>query len=107
MIERTYNETISVKRFGKGVTGYKQTLSDHIASLPCLIYPADPSMTSDIAGGYGKEFIMVCATADIQEGDRLFRTLNAVVKEYRITSIKKYDFIGHDFMEVGIRIFES
>jgi hypothetical protein len=106
-IELQFNETVEVQRLADVVGTNKKNFSTIIESLSCHIQPLDPSFSQDIPGGFGKEFLMFCETADVREGDRVYRTLNEETLEYRVTGVEKYDFVGHNHMEVTIRIFES
>lgn len=103
MIETQYNETVIVKRLSDVEDTNKKEFVTHIDSLSCCIQPLDPQISGDIDGGFGKDWLMFCATADIQEGDRIFRG----DKEYRITSVESLNFMNNPHMEVTIRIFES
>lgn len=107
MIGFQYNETVAVKRLADVPDTNKREYGTHIASLACHIQPLDPQISTDIEGGFGKDWMMFCDTADIAEGDRVIRTVNSVEKEYRVTGIESYDFMGNPHMEVSIRIFES
>lgn len=101
-ISLQYNETVTVKRLAPG-TGNKQAYSTHIEDLPCCIQPLDPQISSDIQGGFGKDWLMFCAPGDIAEGDRIIRGS----KEYRVTGVESFDFMNQPHMEITIRIFES
>lgn len=102
-INSQYNETVAVKRLADVEGTNKQSFSTHIASLACTIQPLDAQLSQDIEGGFGKDWLMFCPAADIQEGDRIIRG----AKEYRITGIESLSFMGNSHMEVSIRIFES
>jgi hypothetical protein len=103
MIENQYNETVSVKRLADVEGTNKRTFQTHIESLDCCIQPLDNQISQDIEGGFGKDWLMFCTPADIQEGDRIIRGS----KEYRITAVESYDFMNQPHMEISIRIFES
>lgn len=107
MIEDQYNEGVAVKRLTDIADTNQQEFTEHIADVPCCIQPLDGQISSDIEGGFGKDWLMFCAPADIREGDRIIRTVNAEEKEYRVTSVESLDFMSHPHMEVSIRIFES
>lgn len=103
MLSSQYNETVSVKRLSDVSGSNKKEFTTHIASLPAHVQPLDPEISGDIEGGFGKNWLMFCPTADIQEGDRVFRG----AKEYRVTGVESFDFMNSAHMEVSIRIFES
>lgn len=103
MLSSQYNETVSVKRLSDVVDSNKKEFTTHIASLACHIQPLEAQISGDIEGGFGKDWIMFCPTADIAEGDRVFRG----AKEYRVTGVESFDFMNSAHMEVSIRIFES
>lgn len=107
MIDHQYNETVVVKRLADVPDTNKREYGNHIAALSCMIQPLDPEITTDIDGGFGKDWMMFCEPADIIEGDRVIRTVASVEKEYRVTGVESYDFMGNPHMEVSIRIFES
>lgn len=102
-IELLYNETVSVKRLTEVAGSNKLEYTENIAELSCVIQPLDSEMSQDIEGGFGKEWLMFCPTADIIEGDRVFRD----TKEYRVTGVEALSFMGNEHMEVRLRIFES
>lgn len=107
MIESQYNETVTVNRLTDIADSNKRGYTEHIASLKCCVQPLDNSISQDIEGGFGKEFLMFCEPADIQEGDRIMRDHGGDTKEYRVTAVESLDFLGNPHMEVNIRIFES
>lgn len=107
MIEYQYNESVVVKRLEDVVDTNKREFATHIAVVSCCIQPLDAQISSDIEGGFGKDFVMFCGTEDIAEGDRVIRTVGADEKEYRVTGVESFDFMGNPHMEIGIRIFES
>lgn len=101
-----YNETVTVKRLEDGA-GVVKEFADHIVGLRCLIQPLDSEISADIEGGFGKEWLMFCPPVDLQEGDRVFRTVGVDTKEYRVTGVESLSFMNQEHMEVRIRIFES
>lgn len=106
MIDHNFNETVAVKRLGDG-EGVVREFSTHLEAVACAIQPLDSEISTDIEGGFGKEWLMFCETVDIQEGDRIVRTEGETEKEYRVTGIERFDFLRNNHMEVRIRIFES
>lgn len=106
-IDLFFNETVKVKRMTDVPDTNKSTFTQVIAALACHIQPADSEISQDIEAGFGKDFTMFCETADIQEGDRVIRSIDSVDHEYRVTGIERFNFARHDHMEVTIRIFES
>lgn len=103
----SFNETVSVKRLTDVAGTNKQIYDTHIAALSCHIQPLEPEISEDIDGGYGKNFLMFSAIDDVQEGDRIFRTVGEETKEYRVMGVERYDFQGHAHLEIIIRIFET
>lgn len=101
------NESISVKRLADVPGTNKKTFEDHLTGVKAHFQPLDPQFSTDIDGGFGKELLMFCETADIREGDRVFRTVNSESREYRVKGVERFDFHGHNHMEVIVRIFES
>lgn len=102
MIEANYNKTVAVKRLASD-EGTVKTYATHIASLRCHIQPLDPDITTDIEGGFGKDWLLFCPVADIAEGDRIVDGDD----EYRVTGVERFEFMGNNHLEVTIRIFES
>lgn len=104
MIGDHYTETVVVNRLG-ATTGNKKRYTEHIASLACNIQPLDQSITGDIEGGFGKDYLLFCSNQDIQEGDRIIYNST----EYRIVGIENYDTFLRKarHMEIVIRAFKS
>lgn len=100
MIGRFYDKTASVERLAT-VSGSKKAYASHIASLPCYVQPQDASISSDIEGGFGKNFALYCDTADIKEGDRIIIDTT----EYRVMGIQSYETGSLAHMEIIIRHF--
>lgn len=108
-INLQYNEVVQVNRFVDVEDTNKKILQVHIEELKCVIQPLEAQISQDIDGGFGKDFLMFCATADVQEGDRIIRDTDesGPGRQYRVTAIEKFEFMGNRHMEVSIRIFES
>lgn len=106
-IQLQLNESISVKRLAQVGATNKKEFVDHLSGTKAHFQPLDPQFSTDIDGGFGKELLMFCETADIREGDRIFRTVNDASREYRVKGVERFDFHGHNHMEVIVRIFES
>lgn len=106
MIDLQYNESVNVERLTAG-SGVVREFGSHLTGVSCCIQPLDSEISQDIAGGYGKEWLMFCETVDIQEGDRVIRGTGEDQKEYRVTGVESFSFMNNSHMEVRIRIFES
>src|SRR5436190_23984713 len=102
MLDSHFDKTALVERLTT-VTGNKKTFSSHIGTLACHIQPLDPSITQDIPGGFGKDWLMFSGAADIIEGDRVTIDSN----EYRVIGTEAFDFNGHPHRETIIRLFKS
>ncbi len=102
MLESHYDKTASVDRLALIGGTAKKDYAAHIATLLCHIQPLDPSITQDIPGGFGKNFLMLSGTADIIEGDRVFIDS----EEYRVIGTEQLEFNGHPHQETIIRIFK-
>ncbi len=105
MIEKYFTETVSVERLST-VSENKKSFSVHIASLSCMIQPLDDQITKDISTGFGKEWKLFCAVADIQEGDRITWEGD----EYRVAATRIYSKYGtkeNRHLEARIRLFKS
>jgi hypothetical protein len=66
-----YDRTVSVERLADVAGTNKKAFQTLHASLPCHIQPLDPALSQDIEAGFGKNWLMLCGDADIQEGDRV------------------------------------
>lgn len=102
MLDSHFDKTARIDRLTT-TTGNKKEYTTHIASLACHVQPLDPSITQDISGGFGKDFLMFSSDADIIEGDRVFID----DKEYRVTGTESLSFGGKAHRETIIRIFQS
>lgn len=109
MLEDQFNETVQVNRLVDVAGTNKKAFDIHIASLLCEIQPLDPKESEDLPGGFGKNFIMFCPVADIQEGDRVLRDVDESGdgREYRVVGVESFNFMNNGHMEVTLRIFES
>lgn len=103
MLASLFTETVSVERLTETEGSNIEEYTEHIATLACAIQPIDDTITQDLPGSFGKEWLLMCAPADIQEGDRV--TWNA--GEYRVTGVEQHDFAGETHTEARIRIFNS
>lgn len=102
MLSSHFDKTARVDRLTT-TTGNKKEFTTHIASLPCHIQPTDDQISQDIAGGFGKDFLMFSGAADIIEGDRVIVGSD----EYRVVGTEAFNFNGRSHRETRIRIFKS
>jgi hypothetical protein len=102
MLSSYFDKTARIDRLTT-TTGNKKEFATHIASLSCHIQPLDPTITQDIPGGFGKNFLMFSGEADIIEGDRVF----VDNEEYRVIGTESLTFNGKTHRESIIRIFKS
>ncbi len=101
MISDHYDKTASVER--QAITiGYKKEFEAHLASVSCLIQPLSDEVSEDMTGSFGKDFLMLSAVVDIQEGDRVIIDL----EEYRVMGTEALEFGGNPHRESRIRIFK-
>lgn len=109
MDESLYDETVDTKRMTKAEDSNKKTLVANLSDLACHIQPDDSNITQDISVGFGKNLLMFCSVSDIIEGDRVYRTIDEVVYEYRVVSVESFNnaFGISSHMEVRIRAFKS
>lgn len=104
-IERHYNKTAVTKRMTdvEDSSGF-QDLQIVINELACHVQPLEDSISPDIVGGYGKDFLMFSAVVDLQEGDRVF----IEDEEYRVMSVEKFRYLGvPKHLESRIRLYAS
>jgi len=102
MISRLYVTSAEVKRLST-VTGNKKTFTAHLASVPCLIQPLNDEVSQDMAGGFGKDFLMLSDIVDIAEGDHVIID----EEEYRVMGTEALNFGNNPHRETRIRIFKS
>jgi len=103
-----FNKTVKTQRFAviteSGADTDKEQYEDYILDLDCHIQPIDESTNQDMDGNFGKDYLMFCETADIEENDRIIDGAD----EYRVVGIKKFNFLGEDrHMELRIRKFNG
>ena len=108
MLESHFNKTARIDRLTTVLDEddqptAKKNYQPHIASLSCHIQPLDPTITQDIPGGFGKNFLMFSPAADIDEGDRIIIDAD----EYRVIGTEQLTFNGKSHQETIIRIFQS
>lgn len=103
MIDLQYDETIDVKRLANVPGGNKREYTTLLTGVNCCIQPLDPQISTDIEGGFGKEWLLFCEDIDLREGDRVIRETN----EYRVTGVERLSFMGQAHVEATIRIFKS
>ncbi len=108
-IEACYNEQVTINRLEAPVgDSGKRGFEEHLTAVDCEIQPLESSISRDISVGFGKDYLMICAVIDIEEGDRVIR---ADGSEWRITGLEKFDDdnIADDdkHLEISIRAFQS
>src|ERR1043165_1367026 len=108
MLESFYTKTARVDRLTtvldeESSPTAKIDYTTHIESLACHIQPLDDTITQDIPGGFGKNFLMFSAIADIDEGDRVI--IDSV--EYRVMGTEALSLGNNPHQETIIRVFQS
>jgi len=108
MLESFYTKTARVDRLttvldDEDQPTAKRDYTTHIASLACHVQPLDDTITQDIPGGFGKNFLMFSAVADIIETDRVI--IDSV--EYRVIGTEALSVGDKPHQETIIRIFKS
>jgi hypothetical protein len=101
-LESHYDKTATVERLAT-VTGNKKAFSEHLTTVECLIQPLTDEISQDMTGSFGKDFLMLSAIEDIQEGDRVI--IDA--EEYRVMGTEALHFGNNPHRETRIRIFKS
>lgn len=101
-LSRHYNQTARIDRLTI-TTGSKQTFTQHLASVACLIQPLTDEVSGDLEGSFGKDFLMLSPTVDIREGDRV----SISAEEYRVVATEALNFGNNPHRETRIRIFKS
>ena len=97
-----YDKTAAVERLAT-VSGNKKAFSAHLASVRCHIQPLNDEVSQDMAGAFGKDFLMLSDIVDIAEGDRVIIGTD----EYRVMGTEALDFGGNPHRETRLRIFKS
>lgn len=104
MISDFYKQTAKIERMALSTgSTTKKEWTTIIASQACSVQPQEANKSQDGQGAFGKTSLMICAIADVQEGDRI--TIGGNV--YRSTGVKRYEGYGDmDHLEVEITIFK-
>lgn len=106
-ISSHYTQTAAIERL-EDVLGEedaptgKKEYTAHL-TLPCsLPQPMSDAYSQDIQGGFGKEFLVFCPIADIEEGDLV--TINE--QKYRIAGLESHTGRGaNSHTELRLRLF--
>lgn len=102
MIRDHYTRTVDVLRLAPGDAG-TESYAPHLSGVACHIQPYEEAFSLDVAGSFGKDFMMLCDPADILEGDRLVDASDPS-QEWRVVSLESYAFrTGPRHMEMRIR----
>jgi len=100
-IDTHYNRIIKTQRL-EDESGDTEAYQDYIPALNCHIQPLDDNFSEDLAGSFGKNFLMFCQVCDILEGDKIIDGTDT----YRVTGVDSYNFRDEDkHMELIIRKF--
>lgn len=103
-IEKHYTKRFDTKRLAPIEVGsIKKEYVTYLEDEPCHLQPLSDSVTSDLEGGFGKDFLMYCDILDIKNTDRIF--IDGL--EYRITGLETLQFKGNDHLELTVRAFKS
>lgn len=100
-IARLYVKTAVVERLTT-TTGNKKAYAEHL-TVDCLIQPLTDEVSQDMAGAFGKDFLMLSPIVDIAEGDRV--TIDE--EEYRVMATEALNFGRNAHRETRLRIFKS
>lgn len=95
-------KTARVERLAT-VEDNKKSFAEHLPSVDCLIQPLTDEVSQDMAGAFGKEFLMLSDVVDIEEGDRV--TIDE--EEYRVMATEALNFGSNPHRETRLRIFKS
>jgi hypothetical protein len=102
MISDHFDKTARIDRLAI-TTGNKKDFTTHLASVPCHVQPLTDEVTQDMAGAFGKDFLMLSANVDIAEGDMVIIDS----EEYRVMGTEALEFGSNSHRETRIRIFKS
>jgi hypothetical protein len=94
------DKTVVVLRLTDSATVDIEEYDTVIASLNVQIQPLEASFSEDLAGSYGKNFLMFVDddTAILQED--IIRDGN---DEYTVVGVERFDFLNDQHLEVEIR----
>jgi len=100
-----FNKTVSTQRLtaiSVDPTIGDEKYEEYLTGVDCEIQPLDESITEDLSGSFGKDFLMFAYVNDIIEGDKIIDGTD----EYRVVGVENYNFLGEDrHMEIRIRKF--
>jgi hypothetical protein len=97
-----YDKVVSTERFTGVDATNKEQYAANLVSVECHIQPIDDAYSEDADGSFGKDFLMFCDVADIDESDRVIDGTD----EYRVVGVKSHAFLGENrHMEIRIRKF--
>lgn len=101
MLESLFDKSVDVYRLaaddGESPADTEEYAA-HLSGVACQIQPLDDSFRENMAGDYGKDFLMFCSVADIQEKDRIIDGLDS----YIVSGVESYDFAGQSHLELRI-----
>ncbi len=100
-IQRHYTTMARTERevFVSGST-VKKAYQTHLEQIVGMLQPLDASLTQDIPGSIGKNWVFICDLADVMEGDKLIVGTDV----YKVDGIEKFDFAGiNRHMEITLR----
>jgi hypothetical protein len=104
MIDRKYNQSATTARetlvAGSDI---KKEYTSYLPAFPCHVQPLEASLSMDLPGGIGKNWLMFCPVLDIKEGDKIV----VGATEYRAAGVETYDFSRNPHCEVVIRTFKN
>lgn len=90
MISDYYTRIVDVLRL-MPVSGGLEDYQTHLTGIGCLIQPLEESVSADLQGSFGKDFLMFTdAVNDILEGDAIIDGET----QYRVVGQEKFDVKG-------------
>jgi hypothetical protein len=102
MISAHYDKTANTERLIT-VSGNKKSFTAYLSNIPCLLQPLSDSVSEDMPGAFGKEFLMISGIVDIAEGDRVIIDS----KEYRVMGTEALNFGRNPHRETRLKLFTS
>lgn len=99
MIQMLFDKAVSTQRLGDIEETDTETFSENLTSVECNIQPLEDSLSEDIEGNYGQDFLMFCGDEDIEIGDKIIDGSDI----YLVKGLEKYTLMGQTHMELTIR----
>jgi hypothetical protein len=104
-IETNFNKSVTVQRLSVKTSHIgDEKYANHLTAVACHIQPLDESITEDLSGSFGKDYLMFAYVQDIVEGDQVVDGSD----KYKVVGVESYEFLGQNrHMELRIRKYND